>query len=139
MNLRTSAPERPLLTWLAVVVVAVIVGLPIFAMTLQRWGRTPDAGEHLLSAHQGLNGSGVVVPVQWHYYLDPPPPHPAIWSRAPLISLLAALPLALGASVSGVALLHAALAGGVAGGVVRFATRIMTLPCLLYTSDAADE
>ncbi len=128
MTPRKPGVDRPWVSWLAALVVGSLVALPIVAMVLPRRLLTPDAIEHLLIAHQWVNGSGFVVPVQWHHYLAPGPPHPAIWSRAPVISLFAALPLALGASVSGVMLLHALLAGVVAGLVVWVAARLMALP-----------
>lgn len=133
MTPREPASARSRFSWLAALGVGALVALPIVPMVVQRWWLTQDAIEHLLIAHQWVSGSGFVVPVQWHHYLEPGPPHPSIWSRAPVISLLAAIPLALGATVSSVLVLHALLAGVVAGLVVRVAERIMSLPFAIAT------
>ncbi len=91
MTPRAVVVERSRFVWLAALVVGVLVALSLLAMTLVRWWLSPDAIEHLLIAKQWVHGSGFVVPGQWHHYLEPAPPHPSIWSHAPVISLLAAL------------------------------------------------
>lgn len=90
-----------------------------------------DAMEHLAIANSWAHGSGFVDPVQWFFLLDGTPPLPGTAVRAPAVSWLAALPLALGASVTGVVVLHAVWAGAVATGALLLARRWMRLPAAL--------
>jgi len=96
--------------------------------TLERWQLSPDAVEHLAIANALVHGAGFVDPVQWAYYLPVGPPHPAFAVRAPLVPLLLAVPLGLGATLSQVLLLHALWASGLAGASVLVARRFMWLP-----------
>ena len=86
---------------------------------------THDGYEHLAIAHSWLSGAGFVDPVQWHYYLDVSPPLPATAVRAPIISLLIALPFAAGASIPTVIVIHAVWSAIVIGALFLVATRFM--------------
>jgi hypothetical protein len=86
---------------------------------------THDGYEHLAIAHSWLAGAGFVNPVQWHYYLDLSPPLPATAVRAPVISLLAALPLAAGATIPTVIVSHAVWSALVVGALFLVASRFM--------------
>jgi hypothetical protein len=77
-------------------------------------GFSPDAAEHLAIANSWVHGAGFVDPVVWFFFLDEGPPLPGPAVRAPVISVLAAAPLALGASITGVTVLHAVWSGLVA-------------------------
>jgi hypothetical protein len=79
---------------------------------------TPDAIEYLGIAWSWVSGRGFVDPVLYSYYLEgAAPPVPALAMRAPVLPLLLALPLALGAPLPAVLLAHAlgACAVGAAG------------------------
>lgn len=95
------------------------------------WQLGPDASEHLLIAHAWLHGAGWVDPVQWYFYLDANPPLPAFAVRPPLVSLLAAIPLGFGATVTGVGMWHALWASAVAGAMVLVGGRFMRIPAAI--------
>ena len=111
----------------AVAILAIVFSAAVMvAPSALRGGRlTNDGYEHLAIAHSWLSGAGFVDPVQWHYYLDVSPPIPATAVRAPVISLLAALPLAAGASIPTVIVIHAAWSAIVVGALFLVATRFM--------------
>jgi hypothetical protein len=94
-------------------------------------GFSPDAAEHLAIANSWVHGAGFVDPVVWFFFLDEGPPLPGPAVRAPVISVLAAAPLALGASITGVTVLHAVWSGLVAALTLLLACRWMTLPAAL--------
>jgi hypothetical protein len=99
--------------------------------TLVGWPLSPDAVEHLAIANALAHGAGFVDPVQWAYYLPAGPPLPAFAVRAPVVPLLLAAPLALGATLSQVLLLHALWASLLAGACVLVAHRFMALPAAI--------
>jgi hypothetical protein len=104
----------------------VVVAAAMVAPTALRGGSlTHDGYEHLAIAHSWLAGAGFVDPIQWHYYLDVSPPLPATAVRAPVIPLLAALPLAAGATIATVIVLHAAWSAIVVGALFLAANRFM--------------
>jgi len=86
---------------------------------------TPDPTEHLAIAHAWVHGSGFVDPVKWNYFLPESVPLPAWAVRAPIISILAAIPLALGATLDTVLVLHKVWASLIAGATVLVACRFM--------------
>ncbi len=86
---------------------------------------TPDSTEHLAIAHSWVQGAGFVDPVQWYWLLDVIPPIPATAARAPVVPMLAAIPLAFGATVSTVIVLHALWAGLICGLVFWVGSRFM--------------
>jgi hypothetical protein len=110
---------------------AAALGLVLFAAAIVAphafWGGiiTSDGYEHLAIAHSWLHGAGFVDPVQWHYYLAESPPLPAAAVRPPLISILAAIPLAAGATIPTVILVHATWAALIIGAVFLTASRFM--------------
>ena len=83
-------------TLLIALCIAAIVATVTLPTALRGGFLTPDATEHLSIAHNWLEGAGFVDPVQWYYLLDQPPPIPATAARAPVVSLLAAIPLRMG-------------------------------------------
>ncbi len=89
---------------------------------------TPDAIEHVGIAHAYCEGRGFVDAVQWNYYLEADVPLPGFAVRAPLISWLAIVPFCLGATLSEVHALHAAVTAAIVGSVVLVACRWMSLP-----------
>jgi hypothetical protein len=88
-----------------------------------RWWLTQDAVEHLAIANALASGAGFVDPVLWIYPHDGPVPYPAVALRAPIVSLLAAVPLASGATLGTTITLHALLASAIAGSLVFAARR----------------
>ncbi|MCP4006449.1 MAG: hypothetical protein GY725_19905 [bacterium] len=113
------------------IAVAAGMALLIVPVSMSRWWLTQDAIEYLLIAHEWVNGAGFVNPVQWFFFLPENPPLPAMAVRAPMISWLAAIPFALGATLSSVIALHGAFACLVTGGVVLVARRFMRLPAAI--------
>ncbi|MBK7951672.1 MAG: hypothetical protein IPK00_23600 [Deltaproteobacteria bacterium] len=99
------------------------VALLTVPLTLARWWLSQDAVEHLAIAQAWVHGAGFVDPVKWILPAGGPSPTPALALRAPAISLLAAIPLGLGASLTTTGVLHAVWASGVAGLVVPAARR----------------
>jgi hypothetical protein len=104
--------------------VAASIALP---RATARWWLSPDAIEHLAIANAWVHGAGFVDPVQWSYHLDVGPPLPAGSVRPPLLPLLLAIPLALGADLSGVLLLHSLWACAVVGVTAFVASGFMGL------------
>jgi hypothetical protein len=92
------------------------------------WWLTEDATEHLAIAHALVHGAGFVDPIQWAFTLPTGVPLPAHAVRPPLLPLLLALPLGLGATLSQVMWLHALYASLVAGAVVWVGGRFLGLP-----------
>jgi hypothetical protein len=110
-----------------------LVALGSFAFSLPaslaRWPITDDAIEYVGIAYNWVSGRGFVDPVMWSYFLpDAVPPLPGLAVRAPLLPLLLAIPVRLGASLETLGLLHVAWSALVAGGMVLVARRMMSLP-----------
>ncbi len=89
---------------------------------------TPDAIEHAGIAHAWCNGRGFVDPIHFNYWIDARVPVPAFAVRAPLVPLLLAVPICLGATLAEASAWHALWAGAVAAGAVMVAVRWMSLP-----------
>lgn len=106
----------------AIAVAAIVAGLTV-PLTLARWWLSQDAVEHLAIANAWVHGAGFVDPIQWILPGGGPSPTPALGLRAPAISLLAAIPLGLGASLTTTLVLHGLWASLVAGVVVPAARR----------------
>ena len=117
-----SVDGRTAAAALAIVAFAAIVVAPHAF-----WGGvlTSDGYEHLGIAHAWVHGAGFVDPVQWHYYLTQSPPLPATAVRPPLISLLAALPLAAGATLPTIIVLHGVWSAWIIGALFLVASRFM--------------
>jgi hypothetical protein len=113
------------------VCVSVLAALRAIPPTLERWQLSPDGVEYLAIAQSLVHGSGFVDPVQWGYYLPDSPPLPAFAIRPPVISLLLALPLGLGATLTQVFVLHAVLASLLVAASVPVAARWMRTPAAL--------
>src|SRR5262245_2764469 len=111
--------------------VAALAALAAVPPTLARWPLSPDAVEHLAIANALVHGAGFVDPVQWTYYLPQGPPLPAFAVRAPVVPLLLAVPLALGATLAATLVAHAIWASLVAGAGVLVARRFVGLPAAL--------
>lgn len=112
----------------AVAVGAAGLSVPV---ALAQWWFTNDVTEHLAVAHAWVEGRGFVDPVQWSYYRNAGVPFPSFALRAPAVSMLAAVPLALGASVGTVIALHAVFASVLAGALVAVARRFLREPAAI--------
>ena len=117
--------------WIDARTAGLALGLVLFSAIVVAprafWGGiiTPDGYEHLGIAHAWVHGAGFVDPIQWNYYLTEAPPLPATAVRPPLISLLAAVPLAAGATIPTLILLHAAWSALMIGALFVVASRFM--------------
>jgi hypothetical protein len=98
---------------------------------LSSWQLTPDSIEYLGIAHSLASGAGLVDPVVYSHYLPPRYPMPAAAVRPPLVPLLLALPLGLGATIETAGLLHALWAACVAAFVFVLARRWASAPSAL--------
>jgi hypothetical protein len=114
-----------------VVCVAALGAARAVPPALERWQLSPDSVEHVAIAQSLVHGSGFVDPVQWGYYLPDNPPLPAFAIRAPVVPLLLALPLALGATLTQVIALHAVFASLLVAACVPVAARWMRFPAAL--------
>ena len=103
--------------------VAVLTALLTVPGTLARWWLTQDAVEHLAIANAWVAGAGFVDPVKWIYWTDGALPYPALSMRAPAVSLLAAIPLGLGATLTTTIAMHALWASAIAAFMVPAARR----------------
>ena len=118
--------RRPAVSTLAIALsIAAIVATVTLPAAMRGGALTPDATEHLSIAHNWVQGAGFVDPVQWYYLLEQPPPIPGTAARAPIVPILASLPLGMGATLTTVIVLHAAWAGVVAGLVFWVGCRFM--------------
>ena len=116
------ARRGPWLAALAICAGTLVLALP---RVLSRWGLLPDAVEYLGIAWSWVRGSGFVDPVLYSYYLPhAAPPVPALAMRAPLLPLLLAGPLALGASPHALIVGHALFAAAVGASGVWLARRL---------------
>ncbi|HME74079.1 MAG TPA: hypothetical protein VKM54_30090 [Myxococcota bacterium] len=88
---------------------------------------TADAVGYVGAAYNLVEGHGLVDPVTYSYYLrDLRPPVPALVIRPPVVSLLFAIPLALGASLPALAVSHVIWASLVGASGVIVARRAMS-------------
>jgi hypothetical protein len=111
--------------------VACVAAVRAVPFTLESWQLSHDAVEYLAIAHAWLHGAGFVDPILWSFYLPGWPPLPAFAQRPPLVSLLLAVPLAGGATLAQVMLIHALWASALVGASVLVARRFMRLPAAL--------
>lgn len=89
----------------------------------------PDPVEYLGIAWSWVSGAGFVDPVIYSYYLPHVvPPAPALVMRAPVVPILLAGPLALGASLHATLVLHALFAAALGAAGVFVARRLGGLP-----------
>ncbi len=99
---------------------------------LAGWILTPDAVDYVGIAHNWVQGRGFVVPVLYSYYLpDVAPPVPGLAVRSPVLPVLFAGPLWLGADLTRLGILHVAWAGAVGGATLLSARRVTSLPASL--------
>lgn len=110
-----------------VALIVAALGIPLARSGL--W--LPDSIEHIAIAHAWVHGAGFVDPVQWIYETPMGVPLPAVVVRVALISVLLALPLALGASLSTLLVLHAVWAAVAVGTAVWVGSRLMHLPAAI--------
>jgi hypothetical protein len=103
-----SARSRDWPTWIAVAVVlggqlALMLGSVLKVIPMPN-----DAVGYIATARNWIEGQGFVDPIVYSYYLEgATAPIPAIAVRPPGISLLLAIPLALGSGLLGLAIVHA--------------------------------
>jgi len=112
---------------------AAAVALATFAVLVPanwvRWPISEDAIEYAAIARNWVAGRGFVNPVMLSFSLDDAtPPVPGLATRAPVVSLLLSIPIALGASLRGLGIVHQAWAALVVAGLVLAARRSMSLP-----------
>lgn len=118
----------------AAVAVFALAALLCIPGTWARWWLTQDAVEHLAIAHAFASGAGFVDPVAWIHPSEGGVPYPALALRAPMISLLAAIPLASGATLGTTISLHALFASAVAGMLVVAARRCGAAPTTAFAA-----
>ncbi len=92
--------------WLGLVVVTVCVAALLLPQSLHYEFESPDIVEHMAIANALVHGSGFVDPIQYYYYLEQTAPLPAFAVRAPVVPLLLAAPLALGADLATLHVAH---------------------------------
>lgn len=125
---------RPVLRWAdAAAALVIAAGVLVLALphVLSAWQLTADSIEYLGIAHSFSSGAGFVDPVVYSYYLPPQYPMPAAAMRPPLVPLLLAIPIGLGATIETTALLHVVWAALVAIGVFLVARRWASPPSAL--------
>jgi len=126
---RSTGRRSLALTCAAALVVALTSGglaMPVaFENAILGGGLSPDSIEHLAIAHAWVHGAGFVDPVQYHYYLPQSVPLPALAVRAPVVSVLAAIPLAAGATLPTVIVVLALWSALVSGAAFLVAYRFM--------------
>lgn len=108
----------------------VALGTIVLALppVLASWQLTPDAVDYLGIAHSWIEGRGFVVPVVYSYYLpELQPPAPALAVRAPVVPILFSIPMALGAGLTTIAVLHVIWSACIGAGVCLLAQRWMRL------------
>lgn len=123
---KVPAPNTRLRLAVATAVGFVAASLAV-PMAAAHWWFTPDSIEQLAIANAWVNGAGFVDPIQWSYHQNAGPPLPGGSVRPPLVSLLLAIPLALGADLTSVFVLHALWASCVVGATVWVASGFMNL------------
>ncbi|MEE9384691.1 MAG: hypothetical protein V3V08_14900 [Nannocystaceae bacterium] len=105
-------------------VIAGVVAAIVVPHVKARWYLSPDAIEHLSIARQWVDGSGFFNGVRSYFFLEHKLPIPGIAVRAPGISVLLAIPMALGATLNGVLLFHCLAASVIAGAGVLAARTV---------------
>jgi hypothetical protein len=108
--------------------VAVVVAMLSVPLVLDRAFLSPDVVNYLGVSNSLAHGSGFVEPIQWHYYLPGGPPQPAWGFLSPVISVVLAVPIALGCGLTGAAVVHAVCGSLIAGVMLLVARRYMSLP-----------
>ncbi len=93
-----------------------------------RWPVSEDAVEYAAIAHSWVEGRGFVNPVMMSFVLDDAtPPLPGFATRAPVLPLLLAIPISLGASLRTLGIVHQAWAALIVAGMVLVARRSQSL------------
>ncbi|MCZ6783175.1 MAG: hypothetical protein O7G30_07665, partial [Proteobacteria bacterium] len=116
---------------MVLLVALVVLGTLLLALpgVLAAWILSPDAVDYVGIAHNWLEGRGFVVPILYSYYLpDLSPPAPATAVRSPVLSVLFALPLSLGADLTTLAIAHVVWASLIGAAGLLVARRWMPLP-----------
>jgi hypothetical protein len=127
---RTPTPDVPIGAWARCAAAAgVLLVVAAFSIPLAHSGVwLPDSVEHMAIAHAWIHGAGFVDPVQWTYETRMSVPLPAVEVRPPLVSVLLAIPMVLGASMSTLFTLHAVWSALAVGATVWVGSRWMRLP-----------
>ncbi len=95
---------------------------------LAEWALTPDSIEHVAIAYNWITGRGFVDPLVSNYYMPGvSPPVPALAMRPPVISVLLAIPLAMGGGVTQLAVAHVVWASLIGGAAFLVARPVMSL------------
>jgi len=132
-----NCPRAQLGLFLSLMVVSAgtfLFALPSLIMPIL----TPDAVEYVATAYNWTEGRGFLNPIAFSYYLrDLHPPLPAFAVRPPMLSLLLIPPLALGADLTTLHLLHILWGSLVAVLGVTVARRFMSLPAATLFGIAA--
>ena len=117
-------------------ILTVVAFVTIFCMgvalalpeALCNWRFAPDAIGYIATAHNWLEGRGWVDPVLYSYFLpDSSPPISAFAIRPPVISMLLVLPIAMGASLTSLAVLHVFWASLIGAASLLVGKRVTTL------------
>jgi hypothetical protein len=131
----TDVERRAARPWLGLVLAGVVAAgsaLLVAPAVLRGLSRPPnDAIGYAGVAHNWLSGRGFVDPILWAWDLDVRAPVPALTTRPPVPSLLAALPLALGADWTGLCLAHVGWASALGAAALLAARRWLSLPAAL--------
>ena len=117
-----------ILTLAAAFVMAATTALLVVPLALEKTHLSPDAASYLGVANSLAHGNGFVAPIQWHFYLPGAPPQPAWAIVFPVITVVLAVPIWLGADVTTAIVCHSLIAAGVGGAIVVVARRFMSLP-----------
>ena len=136
----TVSRARPALRWTdAAAALVLAAGVLMLALphALSAWQLTADSIEYLGIAHSFSSGAGFVDPVVYSHYLPPQYPMPAAAMRPPLVPLLLAIPIGLGATIETTGVLHVVWAALVAIGVFLVARRWASLPSALAAATSA--
>lgn len=122
-----TASRIPLLLCAAGVALGTVVLVLPFALYF--WLLSPDSIGYIATAHNWVQGIGFVDPIVFtHYLAAARPPIPAFAVRPPLVSVLIAIPLALGADLTELIVTHVVWSGLIAGAAVLAASRSLSLP-----------
>lgn len=114
-------------------VAAGVVALGCLAVTLPSLAHivyvSNDAIGYVATARSWIAGQGFVEPILYSYYLDGARvPVPATAIRPPIISILFAIPMKLGAGLVGLGIVHAVWSAAIGASTVLVGRRFMSLP-----------
>ena len=103
----------------------IVLAMPV---ALARWRFSPDSLGYIASVHNWLEGRGWVDPILYSYYLDGvTAPVSSFAIRPPVISVLLAGPIALGAELNTLSVLHVIWAALIGTYALLVAKRLVCL------------